>query len=379
MRVLLLSAYDAASHQRWRQGLVAQFPDHDWQVLVLPARHFSWRIRGNSLSWAFGERAMLERPYDLILATSMVDLATLRGLVPSLAIAPAIVYFHENQFAYPANDQQHRSLEPAMVNLYSALSADRLVFNSEYNRSSFLHGVDRLLKKLPDFVPVGIVEKLYACSEILPVPIEAEWFQLNQAQASEPLHIVWNHRWEYDKGPDRLLGLVRLLLERQCVFSLSVLGEQFRQHPPAFELIKQAFAGQSVATLKHCAYEQDVYSYRKILAAADVVLSTALHDFQGLSVLEAVAAGCIPLLPDRLCYGEWFATQYRYRSFVDDAEREAQELAARVGTLVEAKKTGNLPLIPALDGLAWQALKPAYHRLLSEVVAGAGSLYDRRP
>jgi hypothetical protein len=144
-------------------------------------------------------------------------------------------------------------------------------------------------------------------------------------------------------------------------------------------LIKQAFAGQSLATLKHCAYQQDVCSYRKILATADVVLSTALHDFQGLSVLEAVAAGCIPLLPDRLCYGEWFATQYRYRSFVDDAEREAQELAARVGTLVEAKKTGNLPVIPALDGLAWQALKPAYHRLLSEVVAGAGSLYDRRP
>ena len=57
-------------------------PKHDWTVLSLPARYFSWRIRGNSLSWAFGERERLQQPYDLIIATSMVDLTSLRGFVP---------------------------------------------------------------------------------------------------------------------------------------------------------------------------------------------------------------------------------------------------------------------------------------------------------
>src|SRR5690606_31607509 len=56
MRILLLSAYDADSHRRWREGLVRELPQHAWTVLALPPRHFSWRIRGNALSWAFGER-----------------------------------------------------------------------------------------------------------------------------------------------------------------------------------------------------------------------------------------------------------------------------------------------------------------------------------
>ncbi len=76
MRILLLSAYDAHSHRRWRQGLVDAFPDWQWTVLTLPPRNFLWRIRGNSLSWAFSERETLEQPYDLVIATSMTDLST---------------------------------------------------------------------------------------------------------------------------------------------------------------------------------------------------------------------------------------------------------------------------------------------------------------
>ena len=379
MKILLLSAYDAASHRRWRRGLVSAFPGYQWEILVLPARYFNWRIRGNSLSWAYGQREVLEQPYELIIATSMVDLATLKGLVPSLAATPSIVYFHENQFAYPANERQRNSLEPAMVNLYSALAADRLVFNSEYNRSSFINGVGELLHKLPDFVPPGIVELLQQRSQLLPVPIEPECFQASQSAASEPLHIVWNHRWEYDKGPDRLLRLLRLLLATKQVFSLSVLGEQFRQRPKEFDEIKQVFSLQSSAVLKHCGYIESISEYRQVLASADVVLSTALHDFQGLAVLEAVAAGCIPLLPGRLCYGEWFDDDFCYRSIVDDADREAQGVAERVIALAAAKKTATLPCAPTVTNFAWQSLKPCYQGLLTEVVAQAGSLYDRRP
>ena len=71
-------------------------------------------FRGNPLSWAVSERAELERDYDLVVATSMVDLATLKGLVPSLANTPSVVYFHENQFAYPLSAEQHNSIEPQM-------------------------------------------------------------------------------------------------------------------------------------------------------------------------------------------------------------------------------------------------------------------------
>ena len=75
MRVLLLSACDAHSHRRWREGLVAAFPEWEWTVLTLPPHCFSWRIRGNSLSWAFGERTLLEQPCDLLVTTRMTDLS----------------------------------------------------------------------------------------------------------------------------------------------------------------------------------------------------------------------------------------------------------------------------------------------------------------
>ena len=172
---------------------------------------------------------------------------------------------------------------------------------------------------------------------------------------------------------------MKLLLGQNQVFSLSVLGEQFRERPEEFDEIKQAFSGQSSAVLKHCGYIESISEYRQILASADVVLSTALHDFQGLAVLEAVAAGCIPVLPGRLCYGEWFDEDYCYRSFVDDADREAQGVAERVIALAAAKKTATLPCTPTVTNFAWQSLKPCYQGLLTEVVAQAGSLYDSRP
>ena len=131
MHILLLNAYDTDSHKSWCQGLMNQLSQYKWQCLTLPGRYFSWRIRGNALSFAYGEQAnLLKQKYDLIIATSMVDLATLKGLVPHLAQIPSVLYFHENQFAYPKSQAQHASIEPQMVNLYAALSADKVIFNS---------------------------------------------------------------------------------------------------------------------------------------------------------------------------------------------------------------------------------------------------------
>ncbi len=105
MKILLLSAYDALSHQYWRKGLVRAFPEYDWTVLTLPPRYFSWRLRGNSLTWAYSKREVLSAGYDLLICTSMTDLSALKGMVPALANVPVLCYFHENQFAYPASGQ----------------------------------------------------------------------------------------------------------------------------------------------------------------------------------------------------------------------------------------------------------------------------------
>ena len=359
MRILLLSAYDAASHRQWREGLVAALPEHDWTVLTLPPRHFQWRIRGNPLTWSQEAAALLARPHDRLLATSMTDLATLRGLVPALAAMPAVLYFHENQFAYPQGAGERR-LEPMMVSLYGALAADSLVFNSTYNRDTFLSGVRDLLRRMPDGVPGDVATRLAGKAECLPVPLDDALFG-QPAAAGGRFTLVWNHRWEYDKGPALLCQAMERLASRGVDFVLHVAGQRFRQVPPAFEWLRERL-GDHIGQWGPVTDRQD---YLALLRRSHVVLSTALHDFQGLAVLEAVACGCRPLVPDRLAYPEWFAAPWRYPSRPDSPDAEIDGLVERLVQLAVAHAEGRLPPPPDVSALAWRALAPRYRVLLA--------------
>jgi len=316
-RGLLLSAYDALSHRRWHQSLVAGLPGWEWQILSLPPRHFSWRVRGNPLLWSVRERETLEADYDLLLATSMVDLATLRGLVPMLSRLPTVLYFHENQFVYPKGRGQHGQLEAQMVSIYSALAADTLLFNSAYNQSSFFEGVAGLLKRLPDKMPASLVAELQRKSQVLPVPVAVTAGEVMALEDSR-LQIVWNHRWEYDKGAAELLSLVERLQTAEGAFCLHVVGQQFRDSPSEFAVLQGRLQARGEMG---CWGYQEPERYAALLRGADVVLSTALHDFQGIAVIEAAALGCSPLVPDGLAYPEWFGAGFRYTSEADAVAR----------------------------------------------------------
>lgn len=362
MRILLLSAYDADSHQYWRKGLVTHFPEHQWTVLSLPARYFSWRLRGNSLSWAFGESAhLLQQPYDLIIATSMTDLSSLRGFVPALGQIPTLLYFHENQFAYPESGKEFKSVEPKILNVYSALAADHIAFNTHYNRNTFIEGASALLKKLPDQVPAGLAEQLQQNSSVLAVPLNDDCYLTAQPKTG-PLHIVWNHRWEFDKGPELLYNAIKSLDSEGANVTLSIVGQQFRRYPEAFNNIKMQFP----SLLKHCGFIESATQYRQLLQNVDVVLSTALHDFQGIAVLEAVAAGALPVIPNRLAYQELFGEQYRYFSQDQktDVNKETSSLVDMLKKLATLKENNTLPTAPNVDAFNWQHLKPKYQELM---------------
>lgn len=373
MRVLLLSAYAAGSHVHWRDSLLAMFPDWNWQVLELPPRHFSWRVRGNPLSWAGARRATLEAGYDLLIATSMVDLATLRGLVPALGSIPSVLYFHENQFAYPSSPRQPSLLEAQMVSLYSALAADRLLFNSAYNRHTFFAGLAQLLGRLPDHVPSGLVDSLQARSAILPVPLfppsgeparGAVGFAGSGAYPQRALRLLWTGRFEYDRGAEGLLHALRLLESEGLDFQLALVGQQFRDSPEAFGLIEREFASRLV----QFGYLPEREDYLALLGQADIVLSTTGHEFQGLAVLEAVQQGCVPLVPQRLVYPELFSQDYIYASSPKDPAAEAAALVAGILRLAREIAEHKV-LVPDVSDYSTDALAPRYRREFLQVGA----------
>ena len=342
--VWLLSAYRADSHAYWADWLVASQPQFRWERLELSGRHFRWRIRGNPLSWL---DCLPSQPPALIVATSMVDLATLRGLHPRLARVPAIYYFHENQFAYPRSARQSSSVEPQMVQLYGALAAQMLLFNSAFNRDSFLDGVSALMSRLPDHVPSGLVERLAAKSDLCPVPIVS----MPRSAAARDRLILWNHRWEYDKQPDQFADAMQVLAQRGVDFSLALLGGRPTKPPPALQRLRKSLGRRIVADAR-----LPTPDYRALLSKAGVVVSTAAHEFQGLAVLEAVAAGACPLVPDGLCYPEQYPPAFRY------PRGDTAVLVERIAVWF----TNELPAAPDISAWSADSLGPRWAQFLVE-------------
>lgn len=354
MKIAVLSAYHAPSHRQWIQGLIRNLSHHDYQLITLPPRHFPWRSRGNSLTWAFDEEVQ-SLDADLLVTTSMVDLAGLRGMVPHLAAIPTLVYYHENQFAYPTRDDRtHNNL--LVTNLYTALSADRVLFNSAYNRHSFLRRAAAFLNKMPDHVPDGVIESVKGRSAVVPVPLEDELAAAPPVDDREgPLRIVWNHRWEYDKGPKRFFRAL-FSLQSDVDFRLVVLGQQFREQPPIFERARRELADH----IDHWGWVEDRRDYLRWLQRSDIVASTALHEFQGLAVQEAVSLGCLPVLPDRLAYPNFFDAQYLYPSHPKSVDDDAAALADHLRDLLADPATARAHPHPDLSGLRWSALAERY-------------------
>lgn len=353
-RILLLSAYDARSHRYWHQQLIDQFPEHQWQVLSLQDRYFSWRMGGNALSFKAKFHQQLSKQYDLLLATSMTDLAAVRSFYPNLSLIPNLLYFHENQFAYPENIQQQGLVEIQLRSIVSAMSADKLAFNSAYNRDTFYSGVQAFLQQMPDGIPVDLIGQLKQKTTLLPVPLKSDCTpdKGQKQHTSEEIHVVWNHRWEHDKGPETLLHLLQMT-QNQPHIKYHIIGQQFRNHPQTLQQVSEKHPAQCLTL----GYVQSREQYIRILQSADIVLSTARHDFQGIAMLEGVACGCKPIAPDHLVYPELYPPENLYKSNPTQAHNEAKSILDLIVHQHLLSQPENL--------MNWKNLKAAYSNWLS--------------
>ena len=111
---------------------------------------------------------------------------------------------------------------------------------------------------------------------------------------------MWNQRWEYDKDPGTLFRALYGLVAEGSEFRLALAGENFRVVPAEFAEA-QARLGER---LVHYGYAASLAEYARLLWESDLVVSTALHEFFGVSILEAIYCGCRPVLPRRLSYPE---------------------------------------------------------------------------
>jgi len=192
--------------------------------------------------------------------------------------------------------------------------ADELLFNSEYNLSSFLGNITKHLKTQPDFRPDAktVVEKISQKSRVLYFPIYEDLKSLklgeNESKSGTCLHIVWPHRWEHDKNPEAFFQALYRLEADGLEFKISVLGETYSAVPPVFEEARSRLKDH----IANFGFPLSKDEYHDILRSADVVVSTALHETFGVAMLEATFLGCYPLVPNRLVYPEIYPVECIY-------------------------------------------------------------------
>ena len=351
----------------------AATPNVTFELVSLPAKKWHWRARTSALY--FAEKVAENADFDILFCSSVLSLAELLGLRPDLArIRRKIVYFHENQLVYPVREAKDRDFQYGYNQITTALAADEVVFNSRFNLESFLENISKHLNLQPDFRPDkdALRSRLMRKSTVIyfPIAIPQEFSPFRDCahisqsgngarpdfrsrDRGDVLRIVWPHRWEHDKNPEDFFQvLIRLKEEVGCRFQVSVLGESYSEVPEIFERARNELSSSPLDNddddpkdkafdfVRHWGYLPTKADYWRHLAESHVVVSTAKHEFFGVSTLEAVVAGCFPLLPNRLVYPELYPKDCLYNTNQQLFKR-LKNFAQRPSSVPDPKKIVN--------------------------------------
>ncbi len=377
--VVFLEAYDGGSHRAFRRGLTRHVRHH-LADLTLPARFWKWRMRGAAVWFADLLNASRDPAPDLILTTGYVNVADLRGLLaPPLDRVPVLLYMHENQLTYPLSPEEEFDFHFGFTNIVSALAAERLVFNSDWHREIFLDALPAYLGRMPEAVPKGVRERLESRSSVLGVgldrqPLPADHFPRYRGgrcdpdagpswpRGARPL-ILWNHRWEFDKRPELFAAALGRLLDEGVEFDVALLGES-RGGEKVFNPLAERLGERCVAR----GFLPERTDYDALLERADIVVSCAAQEYFGISVAEAVHAGCYPVLPREQVYPSLYGTRCRGRHFYEGED----ELVALLRDLLTGDRCGHVcSLDRDVDPYCWPLLGPRWDQMLDEVAAAA--------
>ena len=358
MRIALVEPYFGGSHAAWADGY-RRFSAHDLVVISHTDRFWKWRMHGAHVSLAGELMAAVDvgGPFDAIVCSSMLNVPGFLGLARSaVGSARVVLFMHENQLGYPLSPRDRVDLTYPMINWTSMLAADLVVFNSQYHHDQWFDDIPRFLRQFPDYQQHGLIAEVAARSMVMPVGVDLRRLDDVAAQPHDVPRIIWNQRWEYDKGPSELAAALVSLQERGVDFEAILAGEQFPTDPDEFLALRDTLGDRII----HYGWaEPDEYD--SLLRSADVVVSTAHHEFFGISVTEAMYAGAFPVLPNRVVYPERIPEHLHERCLYDEQHDLVDKLALAVSdTALRTQVAETLhPLMAVAD---WATVAPQYDR-----------------
>lgn len=373
MKVLALEPFYGGSHRAFLDGWSSR-SHHNWTILHLPASKWKWRMRHSAITFTYEIKKHLNRGdgWDVLFCSDMLDLATFLGLCDRrLKDIPSVAYFHENQLTYPVRTEAERDYHFAMTNLTTCLAASAIWFNSEFHRNSLMEALPRFLQRMPDPDLSDRVDSIAPKTEVVSQGIDS--LSYSDHRIDGPLRILWVARWEHDKNPEDFFEAMKLLKDSGAEFRLDVLGEQCGNTPEVFSWARDYFRNE----ICRWGFLESREEYLAALQKADTVVSTANHEFFGVSVVEAIASGAYPLLPLRLAYPEVLnlnACPDNKQFFYDGSPGQLAERLVELARELpddNFRESARQHLLTAINPHLWNNLVPKADRLLEEIAGTA--------
>lgn len=306
MNKIFLEPYYGGSHKAFADKYTRS--EDNWQLLTLPATKWRWRMRHAAIF--FAEQINKNYPnhkWEKVLATDMMNFAEFISLAPeNIRKAEKIFYFHENQLTYPHSNKTEKDYHFAFTNIISAAVADKVLFNSIFHKNEFLNASRIFLKKMPDFKPLSVVESIQKKSEVFYPYVDIKIIP----RKKNPIPVItWAARWEEDKNPKEFFLAIENIVKSGIQCRINVLGGNVSSSAIGniFCEFKQKYE-HIIDNWGFVSYD----NYQKILNKTDIFVSTAIHEFYGITALEAHKAGAFCLLPNRLAYPEVFKHKNNY-------------------------------------------------------------------
>ncbi|MEM7095710.1 MAG: DUF3524 domain-containing protein [Actinomycetota bacterium] len=331
-RVLVLEPWYGGSHRAWVDGWAAH-SRHELHVLSLPAQFWRWRLRGGAASLAEATQEWVAdhgRP-DGVVISGLIDASSYLGLARrSLGSTPVALYLHESQILYPPAPGQRLDIDAGLANWRSIIAADRLWWNSDFHRGAMLDVLPGFLARQPEPVSGRAVTLVAERSSVLWPGVATKDLIAGRRFVNARPVVLWNQRWDHDKNPRAVFSALRAISTQGVAFDLVLAGEN-QGHSDEAAWVRDHLGDHIV----HEGWlEPD--DYHDWLLRSDVVVSAADHEFFGIAIVEALAAGAVPVLPDRLSFPELVGERWADAALYPDGQLR-DRLNAVLGDLAGAR------------------------------------------
>ena len=360
LNFLFLEPFFGGSHREFARGLISH-SQHSIDLVTLPARFWKWRMRGAALY--FVKKVPSLKSYNGLITTDLMSLSDYKALSKGVC-PPALVYFHENQLTYPLAPGEHMDYQFGFTDITTALAADRLLFNSRTHSEAFFSRLPGFLKMMPEYRPKWVVDEIRSKADVLypGCRFPAEVLSGADSPREFPPLIIWNHRWEFDKNPDEFFHALDAVLEKGAEFRLALLGENSQAIPKAFIGAQGRYGGRIV----QYGYVESREEYIKWLKQGAIVISTARQENFGISAVEAIRYGCVPLLPARLVYPEIIPDAFHSQVLYKDTDELVEKLIELI-TKYSRFQVFRRKLSTAMGKFAWENLIDRYDEELERL------------